>query len=131
MTSLIVDTNAYVRFLEGDRRAVEALERAQEIHLPLVVYGELMAGFASGRRTADNRATLDHFMASRRAALMLLDKATAYEYGRIFAELRGIGRPMPTNDVWIAALARQHEMPLLTFDAHFASVQGILLAAGR
>ena len=58
---------------------------------------------------------------------MLPDERTAHQYAQVYLALRSRGRPVPTNDLWIAALARQHRMPLLTFDAHFAAVPGLEL----
>lgn len=128
MSSLIVDTNAYGAFLEGHAQAVATLSAASEVHIPLIVLGELLAGFAAGSKPEKNRATLEHFMASRRATVMLPDEKTAHQYAQVYLALRSRGRPVPTNDLWIAALARQHRMPLLTFDAHFAAVPGLELA---
>jgi predicted nucleic acid-binding protein len=130
VSSLIVDTNAYGAFLEGNSQAVAALSSASEVHIPLIVLGELLAGFAAGSRPEKNRAKLEHFMASRRASVMLPDEKTAHQYALVFLALRSRGRPVPTNDLWIAALARQHRMPLLTFDGHFSAVPGLELALG-
>jgi len=130
VSALIVDTNAYSGFLRGDERAIAALSGAQEVHLPLIVLGEILAGFAVGSRPQRNRERLEHFMASHRAGLMRPDERTARLYADVYSDLRRIGRPIPTNDLWIAALARQHRMPLLTFDAHFSWVPGINLVPG-
>jgi len=127
LSALIVDTSGYSEFLRGDARAIAALAGAQEIHVPLIVLGELLAGFAAGSRTQSNREKLDRFMASHRVSLMRPDERTARMYADVYADLRRAGRPIPTNDLWIAALARQHRMPLLTFDAHFRQVPGVSL----
>ena len=127
MSALIIDTNAYSGLLGGEARAVEVLRSAHEIHLPLIVMAELLAGFAAGRRAERNRDELARFMASPRVHLMKPDEKTARQYADVFMALRRSGTPIPTNDLWIAALARQHRLPLLTFDAHFAAVPGIAL----
>lgn len=127
MTALIIDTNAYSGFLRGEARAVGVLRSAHEIHLPLIVMAELLAGFAAGRRAERNRDELAQFMASSRVHLLKPDEKTARQYADVFIALRRRGTPIPTNDLWIAALARQHRLPLLTFDAHFAAVPGIAL----
>ncbi len=127
MSALILDANAYSNFMRGDAAPVRALFNAHEVHLPLIVLGELLAGFAAGNRTKSNRETLARFMVEPRAHLMSPDEKTAQQYADVYKWLRDHGRPTPTNDMWIAALARQHRMPLLTFDAHFAAIPGVSL----
>ncbi len=127
MSALIVDTNAYSAFMRGEPSALRALRVAHEIHLPLIVLGELLAGFAAGSRPQKNRDELASFMTSPRVHLMNPDEKTARHYADVFAALRKLGMPIPTNDLWIAALARQHRLPLLSFDAHFGAVPGVTL----
>ena len=127
MNGLILDTNAYAGFLRGDPRAASALKAAPEIHLPLIVLGELLAGFRHGSRQRENRDELARFMASPRVQLMQSDEKTAHQYAEVYHALRVQGTPIPTNDLWIASLARQHRIPLLTFDAHFRAVPDITL----
>lgn len=114
MGAVALDTNAYGAFMRGRPGAVAALRSASEIHLPLIVLGELLAGFAAGTRPAKNREELAQFMASPRVSLLETDERTARHYADIFVALRASGTPIPTNDLWIAALARQHRLPLLT-----------------
>lgn len=128
MSALIIDTNAYSGFMRGEHRAVRALRTTHEIHLPLIVLAELLAGFAAGARPQKNREELARFMASPRVQLMKPDQKTAQHYADVFVALRKLGTPIPTNDLWIAALARQHRLPLLSFDAHFGAVPGVVLA---
>ncbi len=129
MTALVVDTNAYSGFMRGLPGAVSALRAAREIHLPLIVLGELLAGFAAGTQLRKNRDELARFMASPRVHLLKPDEKTAHQYAEIFVALRAQGTPIPTNDLWIAALARQHRLPLLTFDTHFAAVPGLVVSS--
>ena len=128
MTALAIDTNAYSGFMRGRPGAVQALRTAHEIHLPLFVLAELLAGFAAGTRATKNRDELAQFMASPRVHVLRPDEKTAYHYADVFAALRGKGTPIPTNDLWIAALARQHRLPLLTYDTHFAAVPGLVVS---
>lgn len=128
MSALVIDTNAYSGFLRGVPRAVDALRAAHEIHLPLIVLAELLAGFAAGTRAQRNRDELRHFMASPRVHLLKPDEKTAHHYADVYAALRKNGAPIPTNDLWIAALARQHRLPLFSFDAHFAAVPGLVVS---
>lgn len=127
MSAFILDTNAYSAFRRGDERATRPVLGAEEIHLPLIVMAELLAGFAAGLRKEHNRDHLTRFMASPAVFLMQPDEKTAQHYAEVYADLRRRGTPIPTNDLWIAALARQHRLPLLSFDLHFASVPGITL----
>ena len=127
MSSLIIDTNSYSRFMRGDAHAIAVLTDAIEIHFPLIVLGELLAGFTAGGRAQTNRDDLAEFMGSAHVHLMRADEKTARHYADVYAVLRRQGTPIPANDLWIAALARQHRLPLLTFDTHFAKVPGIAL----
>ena len=96
------------------------------IHLPLIVLGELLAGFAASGWAQANRDYLAKFMAPAHVHLMRPDEKTARHYADLYALLRRQGTPVPANDLWIAALARQHRLPLLTFDAHFRNVPGLV-----
>ena len=127
MSALVIDTNVYSGFLRADARAVQALRSVPEIHLPLIVLAELLTGFAAGTRVPKNRAELARFMASPRVHLLKPDAKTAEHYADTFAALRRQGTPIPSNDLWIAALAKQHRMPLFSFDQHFATVPGLTL----
>jgi tRNA(fMet)-specific endonuclease VapC len=127
VSALIIDTNAYSLHRRGDGRAVAALRAADEIHFPLIVLGELLAGFAGGRHPERNRDELAEFMATPRVHLLKPDEKTAHHYAEVVVTLGKAGTPIPTNDVWIAAMARQARLPLLTFDAHFARVPGLEL----
>ncbi len=131
MNELILDTSVYSGFKLGVARALTPLRAAHEIHVPLIVLAELLAGFAAGTRAERNRDDLTRFMASPRVHLLVPDEKTAQHYAAIYADLRRGGTPIPTNDMWIAALAIQHRLPLLSFDSHFASVPKIELIASK
>jgi len=128
MSSLILDTSAYAAFKQGNVEAASALRRFSEILLPAIVLGELWAGFEVGSKRDQNRQELETFLASPRVALAPVTGETAARYAVIYAYLRGNGRPIPTNDLWIAALAMQHGATLLTADAHFLHVPQILVS---
>lgn len=125
MSGLILDTNAYVAFKRGTEEAVEMLRLASEIVVPAVVLGELLAGFAAGSREAENRRELAQFLDSPRVRVAAVDSTTGSWYARVFAALRRAGRPIPANDLWIAATALQNALPLFTYDRHFESVDGL------
>jgi predicted nucleic acid-binding protein len=125
LSAIALDTNVYSGFMRGEPAAVQALQAAREIQLPLIVLAELLAGFALGSRVRKNREELARFMTSPRVALLNPNERTARHYADIYAALRAAGRPIPTNDLWIAALVRQHRLALVTFDAHFSAVPGL------
>ena len=116
---IAIDTNRYVDFAKGLPEAGEQLRRADEILVPFVVLGELRAGFAGGTRTGENEANLVRFLDSRRVETLFADEDTTHHYARLFHQLRRQGTPIPTNDLWIAALVVQHELHLFARDAHF------------
>jgi tRNA(fMet)-specific endonuclease VapC len=116
---MAIDTNRYVDFAKGQPEAVERIRQADEILVPFVVVGELRAGFAGGHRALENEATLVRFLDSRRVDLMFADEDTTHHYARLFQQLRRQGTPIPTNDLWIAALVVQHQLHLFARDAHF------------
>ena len=121
-----LDTNAYRAAAEGDAKTVEILRRAEDVRLPFVVLGELRAGFAAGTKGRRNEAKLTEFLNSPRVSITYADEQTTHHYAALFAELRRQGAPIPTNDLWIAALVVQHDLLLLSGDAHFAKIPRIV-----
>ena len=124
---LALDTNAYADSAAGRPRIAEVLRRCEEIHLPFIVLAELRAGFAAGTLGRKNEAKLSEFLGSPRVRILLADEQTTHHYGAIYAQLRKAGTPVPTNDLWIAALVVQHDLPLLSSDRHFAAIPQVLL----
>ena len=124
---VLLDTNAYVAFKGGDPDTVDSLRTADDIRLSSVVVGELLAGFAVGPREAQNRRELAAFLDSPRVDVLAVTTDTAAFYATVFALLRRKGRPIPTNDLWIAATALEHGLALITHDAHFAEIEGLRL----
>ncbi len=127
MKRIIVDTNFYVAFKKGNDAAVLTIQRADYIAVNTIVLGELLAGFRCGDKERGNREELDAFLDSPRVDFLLIDDTTAEFYAQIFAELKQRGRPIPTNDLWLAASAMQHGLALATYDQHFNSISGLLL----
>jgi tRNA(fMet)-specific endonuclease VapC len=123
---VVLDTNGYSDFLRGDPDRVEIVRKARRIYLPLFVLGELRSGFAAGSRTDENIATLRRFLQSPRVSILLPDEQTTHHYASLFVQLRKRGTPIPGNDLWIAALALQHHLPVCTSDAHFDYVPGLV-----
>jgi tRNA(fMet)-specific endonuclease VapC len=123
-----LDTNAYCAAAKGEKRSVALLRLAEAICMPFVVLAELRAGFAAGTLGRQNEANLTRFLASPRVAVLWADEQTTHHYARLFAQLRGQGTPIPTNDIWIAALVIQHDLALLTGDEHFTKLPQIARA---
>ncbi len=124
---VLVDTNAYAAFKGGDPETVDVLRLADDVHLSVIVLGELLAGFAAGTQEPRNRRELAAFMDSPRVSVLSVTPATAPYYATLFTQLRRKGRPIPTNDLWLAATAMEHGAVLLTHDKHFDEVDGILV----
>lgn len=116
---LALDTNAYTAVARGEPRAAALVRAAQHVYLPFIVLAELRAGFASGTMGRRNEASLTRFVGALRVSVLYADDQTTHHYARLFAQLRRQGTPIPTNDVWIAAIVLQHDLVLSTGDAHF------------
>jgi predicted nucleic acid-binding protein len=124
--TIALDTNAYSDFMRGDPGRVQVLRTARHIHLPLIVLGELRAGFAAGNQKSTNAANLQRFRNSPRVSVLLPDEQTTHHYAQLHLQLRQRGIAIPTNDLWIAALVVQHDLVLCTSDSHFHQLPQIV-----
>jgi len=122
---VLVDTNRYRDFCEGDRSALEVIQKAARIYLPFVVIAELRSGFICGTHSRRNEKFLTMFLNSERVEALYPDENTTHHYSRIFAQLRLQGTPIPVNDIWIAALAVQHDLIVYSRDSHFDNLPQI------
>jgi len=116
---IAIDSNRYTDFCRGDKKAIEVIESAIEIYLPLIVLGELRAGFAYGTRLEKNESLLNRFINEEGVFVLCPNEQTTRFYADIYAALRKKGRPIPTNDLWIAALTWQHNLVLFARDSDF------------
>jgi len=116
---IVLDTNRYSDFWRGDSDVVRKIEESEQVYFPFIALGELRSGFLKGTRRAENERTLEQFLAKPRVEVLLPDERTAGFYGALYHQLRVQGTPIPTNDVWIAALAVQHDLALYARDKHF------------
>jgi predicted nucleic acid-binding protein len=123
---ILLDTNTYVAFKRGNPEVLEVLQQACQIGLCSVVLGELLAGFALGNRESRNLEELNEFLQAPRVVLFTVDEVTAKYYAKVYKQLRAQGQPIPTNDLWIAAIALQHSFALLSYDQHFLNVEDLL-----
>lgn len=122
----LLDTNAYVALKRGHGRVAELVRESSELAVSMIVVGELLFGFRNGKRYERNVSELDELLEDGRVSVLPVTRTTADRFGRIAAMLRKGGSPIPSNDIWIAAHAFESGAELLTFDAHFAAVPGLV-----
>jgi tRNA(fMet)-specific endonuclease VapC len=118
----LLDTNVVIDLLVDRDHLAERVAAADEVLLPVVALGELYYGARKSARSAENVGRVDEFAA--RNSVLECDVGTARLYGEIKSALRARGTPIPENDLWVAALARQYDLVLVTRDRHFRLVQG-------
>jgi tRNA(fMet)-specific endonuclease VapC len=123
---ILIDTSAYVGFKRNNPELVEIITGADLILFSAVVLGELLFGFRSGTRFKKNLTELNRFLAHDAVETVSAGKITADRYSRIAAQLRRQGAPIPTNDIWIAAQTMEHGAELITTDAHFDKISGLV-----
>ncbi len=129
MIKILLDTNAYTAFKRGHEAVCEIIRHAHTLALNSVALGELRGGFAVGNKEEWNLHELQDFLSRSRVRQLPVDDTTAKYYAQIYKQLRAKGKPIPTNDLWIAASALQYQLPLLTFDEHFKEIDE--LCVGR
>lgn len=119
---LLLDTNRYTDFVRDEPLAVATVQAANRVFLPFITLAELRAGFAFGTKTRENEATLTRVLQRSTVSVLYADSETTHHYAAIYGQLRRQGTPIPTNDLWIAALAIQYELVLFSRDPHFQKV---------
>lgn len=120
---MILDTNAVFALLLGNARLGELLAESERHHLPVIVLGEYRSGLLRSRHRQSLELLLETL--ARESIVLHIDETTAETYAEVRDELRRQGRPIPENDLWIAALARQHDQPVVSLDEHFDEVPGL------
>jgi tRNA(fMet)-specific endonuclease VapC len=123
---LVLDTSAYSHFRAGHPRVLDLMAAAEAVVMPTVVLGELEAGFQLGSREGENRSLLAEFLTEPFVSIVQVTPSVARHYGRLFADLRRAGTPLPINDVWIAAVTLDCGGHLLTFDEHFDDIPSLV-----
>jgi predicted nucleic acid-binding protein len=124
---LVLDTNAYSGLMRGDARFTNPVRAADRLILPAIVLGELLYGFRLGNRNRENREQLDQFLKSAFVDFRPVNRAVCERYALLMQQLRKKGRPIPSNDVWIAAHTLAEGAELLTKDEHFSEIDGLSL----
>ena len=125
--NVLLDTSAYSALQRGHQPVLDVLRRSEIVAVSAVVLGELYSGFRAGNRWAENTAQLAQFQSKPSVRVLNVTEETALRYAEVDVYLRKKGRPIPRNDVWIAAVALEHGLQLLTLDAHFREIPLLLI----
>jgi tRNA(fMet)-specific endonuclease VapC len=123
----LLDTNVVIALFAGEPATLQRLRRAQMVFVPAIVIGELLYGAFKSNRVRENVTRIEEFAAAN--TVLACDLETARQYGQLKDQLRRKGRPLPENDLWIAALARQHRLTLVSRDGHFGEIAKLRLIA--
>lgn len=119
----LLDTNIIIALFADEAVVKNNLAQADEVFIPSPTIGELCYGARKSGRTQENLARVDELVIN--STVIGCDAATARQYGEVKNKLRLKGRPLPENDIWIAALALQYDLILVTRDAHFREVENL------
>lgn len=117
--NLALDTNRYSDFHRGDPAVRSVIAGAEKIILPSAAVAELRVGFAGGSKGRENEQIFRKFLARPGVSVLYADEGTTWHYAALYHQLRRQGTPIPTNDMWIAALVLQHGLTLYARDRHF------------
>ena len=126
MKKVLIDTNIYSYAMKGDPETIAVLQRSREIGVCAVSIGELLSGFKGGNRELENRKELEEFLDTPRVKMYGIDEDTAEFYAEVLNSLKENGKPIPTNDIWIASVALQCGLKLFSKDQHFKYVSGLV-----
>lgn len=129
MRPILLDTNAYTAYKRADAAILEIIQSVEVIGISPIVLGELFFGFDGGNKSKQNRQELQQFLESPRVILYSITSDTAHFYSQIHSSLKRRGKPIPTNDIWIAALALEHGSVVCTYDKHFNEIEGLMVAS--
>lgn len=122
---ILLDTNAYIALQLGEVQVAQVVARASRVCMSSIVLGELFYGFRHGTRATKNLGILEQFLQTRGVFIASIDRETAEWYGLLSAQLRRKGKPIPSNDIWIASQTLQTQTTLISFDAHFQHLESL------
>ncbi len=120
---VVLDTNIVIALFAKEATILESLKKTDEVFIPNIVLGELYFGARKSARTDENIARINEF--AMQNVVLNCDTETARQYGFVKHQLRTKGKPIPENDIWIAALTMQYQLILITRDNHFQEVEGL------
>lgn len=126
MRPILLDTNAYASFKKNEAAIIEIVRLAELICISPIVIGELTAGFDGGSKARQNKIELQKFLASSRVVVYPITLDTSHFFSQIYCILKRKGKPIPTNDMWIASQALEHGCVLCTHDKHFSFIEGLI-----
>ncbi len=122
---VLLDTDAYSALKRGHGRLVDLVRKSETIFLSTVVVGELLYGFRCGSRFDRNLKELNSFVENPFVEVVSVTLATSDRFARIASALKSKGKPIPTNDIWIAAHAMETGADLVSFDRHYEWIDGL------
>jgi predicted nucleic acid-binding protein len=122
---ILIDSNRFIDFCAGEDSVVEVFESAALLVIPFVVLAEIRSGALATKRGDAQVLVLNELLQQPGVRTAHSTDATAHHYAAIYARLRQAGTPIPTNDIWIAALAVEHSLVLYTRDAHFDRISTV------
>ena len=120
----LLDTNIVIAIFANDASVKDSLEKAEEVFVPIIVLGELYYGAQKSSRTKTNIARINEFAQTN--SVLTCNTETSRQYGEIKNSLRLKGQPIPENDIWIAAIAKQYGMTLVSRDEHFKEIDDLV-----
>jgi tRNA(fMet)-specific endonuclease VapC len=119
----ILDSNVIIDFFRGNNNLLQLLETSKSVYFPAIVLGELIFGAQNSLNTAKHLSQVDDFIS--KISILNIDASTAVFYGKIKFQLKKDGKPIPENDIWIAAIAVQYKTELVTNDKHFKNIKSL------
>jgi tRNA(fMet)-specific endonuclease VapC len=125
MNGSILDTNVIIRIIKGDVAVANIVHKMKDIHIPVIVFGELIFGAEKSQLKQTNKDSYVNFCLSY--PLLDVNRNVAKEYGKLKCSLQKTGDIMPENDMWIAATAIANDMQVVTQDKHFEHIKGLLV----
>lgn len=126
-SAVLIDTNAYTAFKKGEKDAIDIILGMSQLFINVIVIGELLGGFAVGNRGLENKRELALFLRLPKVKVLGISDETTKYYAAIYKQLRAKGRPIPTNDIWIAATAQEFKIPVFSYDKHLHFVDDLFV----